>query len=99
MLGWAIASNRLRARSVDRLGSRFWETVRTTHPRDQWRCFHFSQPNPVGRRQADVPALLRRVARTLADLGEVEVLDITWSSATNDHGDWPSMTIYYVRNE
>ena len=68
-------------------------------PRDQWRCFHFSQSNPAGRRQTDVPALLRRVARTLADLGEVEVLDITWSSEINDHGDWPSMTIYYARNE
>ncbi len=39
---------------------------------------HFSQANPAGSGQADVPTLLRRVAETLERLGPVEVQDIVF---------------------
>jgi hypothetical protein len=41
-----------------------------------WTARHFSQANPAGPDQADVPALLRRIAGTIEDLGEVEILDL-----------------------
>jgi hypothetical protein len=67
--------------------------------RDQWSCFHFSQANPRGRRQSDVPALLRRVAKSIAERGEIEVLDGTWTNEVTDDGEnWPSITVYYVRS-
>ena len=64
---------------------------------DEWQAFHFSQANPAGDGQADIPALLRRVADTLAELGEVEVLDIVLRNEIRADGDWPSMTVYYAR--
>ncbi len=44
----------------------------------------FSQSNPSGPGQGDVGALLRRVAVTLDELGDVQVGDITFSSAVTD---------------
>jgi hypothetical protein len=57
---------------------------------------HFSQSNPAGAGQGDLPALLRRVADTLETLGPVEVLDVVHHSEVTADGDWPSLTVYYV---
>jgi len=67
------------------------------HPDDNWTIFHFSQSNPDGPGQGDVPALLRRVADSIEALGEVMVEDITFSTdPTADERDL-SMTVYYHR--
>jgi hypothetical protein len=39
--------------------------------RDKWTTFHFSQSNPNGVGEGDVAALLRRVADSIDDLGDV----------------------------
>jgi hypothetical protein len=67
-------------------------------PRDKWTTFHFSQANPQGQGQGDVPSLLRRVADSIGALGDVMVEDITFSSEpTADERD-VSMTVYYNRD-
>jgi len=67
--------------------------------RDQWSVFHFSQSNPAGHGQDDVPALLRRVADSVERLGEVDVLDITFRTAPGESGDDLTMTVYYSRRD
>jgi hypothetical protein len=68
-------------------------------PRDKWTMFHFSQSNPTGTGQGDVPALLRRVAESIEALGPVLVEDITFSSEpTADERDL-CMTVYYHRDD
>ena len=59
----------------------------------------FSQSNPLGPGQEDVPALLRRVARSLEKLGKTEVQDVVFHTdeITDDARFWPSMTVYYYR--
>lgn len=65
--------------------------------RDLASTYHFSQSNPAGPGQGDVPALLRRVADTVEGLGDVEVMDITFQSVpTADENDL-TMTVYYHR--
>jgi len=56
---------------------------------------HFSQANPVSRGEADVPALLRRVADTIESLGVVCVQDVTFENDVTADGLWPSMTVYF----
>jgi len=41
--------------------------------------------------------MLRRVADTLSDVGDVRVLDITFQNEVTAEGAWPSMTVYYRR--
>jgi hypothetical protein len=68
--------------------------------RDRWTAFHFTQCNPGGAGQDDVAALLRRVATTIGELGDIEVPDITFRQEVDDEGeDWPVMTVYYHRRE
>jgi hypothetical protein len=63
-----------------------------------WTIEHFSQSNPEGPGQKDVPRLLRRVADTLESMGEVEVEDVVFhSEVANDGSIWPSMTVYLHR--
>lgn len=63
-----------------------------------WTVEHFSQANPMGPGQGDVPALLRRVATSLERLGEVEVQDLVLhSELTEDGSEWPSITVYLCR--
>ena len=58
---------------------------------------HFSQSNPDGPGQGNVPALLRRVADSIDALGDVVVHDITFrSEATADEDDL-MVTVYYER--
>lgn len=58
---------------------------------------HFSQSNPKGLGEGDVPALLRRVANTLEELGPVKVMDLVLHNdeLTADGEDWYSITVYF----
>jgi hypothetical protein len=64
---------------------------------DQWSALHFSQSNPSGPGQGEVAALLRRVADSLDELGDVQVKDITFRSEVTDGEDDLTMTVYYHR--
>jgi len=55
-----------------------------------WSIEHFSQANPVGDGQSNVPALLRLVAESIEALGPVEVQDLVMHTETTADGDWPS---------
>jgi len=68
-----------------------------TDPRDEYSIFHFSQSNPAGTGQGGVAALLRRVATTLDELGDIQVMDVTFSSETTGEEDDLTMTVYYER--
>jgi hypothetical protein len=63
----------------------------------EWTICHFSQSNPLGEGQGDVPALLRRVADHIESLGAVQVQDITFTSTPTDGEDDLTMTVYYER--
>lgn len=66
--------------------------------RDQYTAFHFSQSNPRGPRQGDIPALLRRVADTIEEKGDIRVQDITFHADLDDEAEWwPGLTVYYHR--
>ncbi|MER6952205.1 hypothetical protein ABT294_50175 [Nonomuraea sp. NPDC000554] len=56
---------------------------------------HFSQSNPKGPGQGEVPALLRRVADSIEELGNVEVHHMIMHNETTEDGDWPSLTVYF----
>jgi len=60
-----------------------------------WTVKHFSLANRSGPKQQDVPTLLRRLADHIEKRGAVEVQDITFSNDVNEHGVWPSMTVYF----
>lgn len=66
-------------------------------PSRRWQMFHFSQANPAGSHQEDVPRLLRRLAKSVAGLGPTAfVHDITFHTEVDDNGNlWPNMTVYY----
>lgn len=63
----------------------------------EWTIRHFSQANPTGPGQDDVPALLGRVADSLSELGDVEVQDLVLHSEDTAEGDWKSVTVYFYR--
>src|SRR3954467_10672134 len=64
----------------------------------EYTMLHFSQMNPEGPDQGDVPALLRRVADSIAALGTAEVQDIVFHTSLDDEAEWrPSLTVYYKR--
>lgn len=63
-----------------------------------WSAQHCSQSNPAGPGQNDVPTLLRRVADTIAGLGDVDILDLVMHVEVTEDGDWPSITAYYGTN-
>lgn len=60
-----------------------------------WTIYHFSQGNEKGEGQGDVPALLRRVAKTIEELGDVTVQDMTFGTEITEDGPWHHMTVYY----
>lgn len=61
---------------------------------------HFSQNNPKGPGQDDVPALLRRVADTLDSMGTLYIQDIVFHSEIAQDGvDRPSLTVYFDREQ
>ncbi|HCT77235.1 MAG TPA: hypothetical protein DGG94_07475 [Micromonosporaceae bacterium] len=57
---------------------------------------HFSQANPVGPGQDDVPALLRRVAATIETLGQVDIQDLVLHNEITADGFWYSLTVYFA---
>jgi hypothetical protein len=65
--------------------------------RTSWTVEHFSQANPAGEGQGDVPALLRRVADSIDALGQVEVQDLVLHTEVTENGDWHSLTVYFHR--
>jgi hypothetical protein len=64
---------------------------------DKWTAFHFTQANPEGAVQEDVPALLRRIADSIEELGSPTIANICFQSDLEDEGWRPSMTVYYTR--
>lgn len=61
-----------------------------------YRTRHFSLNNPRGEGQEDVPMLLRRLAATLEEMGNIEIRDVVFHADTDDEGDsWPFMTVYF----
>ncbi|TDB69905.1 MULTISPECIES: hypothetical protein [unclassified Micromonospora] len=62
---------------------------------DPYTIRHFSQGNPAGPTQDDVPALLRRLADTIEDLGPVWIQDIVLHNEITAEGDYYSFTVYY----
>ncbi|MFF3920734.1 hypothetical protein ACFYZB_46585 [Streptomyces sp. NPDC001852] len=62
---------------------------------ESWTIKHFSQSNPAGTGQDDVPALLRRVADSIESLGLVKVQDLVMHMEITAGGDWPSLTVYF----
>jgi hypothetical protein len=66
--------------------------------RRPWTAEHFSQANPAGEGQGDVPALLRRAADSIDALGEVNVQDLVLHNEVTESGDWPSLTVYFHRS-
>jgi hypothetical protein len=56
---------------------------------------HFSQANPAGLGQDDIPSLLRRVAETVEAIGPVEVEDLILHTEVTDDGPWYSLTVYF----
>lgn len=63
--------------------------------RTDWTINHFSQSNPTGEGQGDVAALLRRVSRTIDDLGDVSIEDLTFTNRVTDGEDDLTITVYY----
>jgi hypothetical protein len=63
--------------------------------RDDWTILNFSQSNPSGPGRRSVPALLRRVAQSIDELGDIVVQDITFHSEGTADEDDVMMTVYY----
>jgi hypothetical protein len=66
---------------------------------DRWTISHFAQSNPSGPGQGDVAALLRRVADSLDELGDVTVQDSTFHAEPTAGEDDLTMTVYYHARE
>ena len=64
---------------------------------DKWTIWHFSQSNPAGVGQGDVAALLRRVADSIDELGDVQVQDVAFHSEVTGEEDDLTVTVYYHR--
>jgi hypothetical protein len=70
-----------------------------SHIEDSWTVSHFTQSNPEGEGQGDLPALLRRVAGTIEGLGEIDILDVVFHNAVTADEDLITLTVYYHRKE
>jgi hypothetical protein len=59
----------------------------------------FAQGMPAGEGQADIPALMRRVADSIEKaraVADIEVQDIVFATEVTDDGDYPHFTIYFT---
>jgi hypothetical protein len=70
-----------------------------TDARDLYMTYHFAQSNPVGVGSTDVPALMRRVAQSIENHGDIDVQDIVFSYGLIDGEFDPSFTVYYTRRD
>jgi len=86
-----------RGRVTADLRSRFGKTEPVTDPIKPapWSVLHFSQSNPEGAGQGLVSALLRRVADSIDELGDVDVQDIVFHIEVTAGEDDLTMTVYY----
>lgn len=66
---------------------------------ESWTIRRFSQANPKGPGQDDVPALLRRVANTIEGLGPIEVQDLIMGTEITEDGFWYHLTVYFNAKE
>lgn len=73
-------------------------TASDDSPKLDWTANHFSQSNPRGPGQDDVPALLRRVAETIAGLGDAWVTDLVMHNEITAEGNWPAIVVYYRKD-
>jgi len=64
-----------------------------------WTAEHFSLANPLGETQGNVPLLLRSLAAALDEFGAVEIQDLVLHREINEFGDWPSITVYFHRDQ
>ena len=64
-----------------------------------WTIEHFSLANPKGQGQGNVPLLLRRAADAVEEFGTAEIQDLVLHTAVNEFGDWPSITVYFHRDQ
>jgi len=68
---------------------------------DEWTVLHFSRSNPSGEGQGDVARLLRGVADSLDELGDVQVQDVVFHTDVDadpdQNEDDLAMTVYYHR--
>jgi hypothetical protein len=60
-----------------------------------WTARYFSQSNPAGPGCDSVPALLRRLADSIEELGPAEIQHLVFESEPTEHGDWWSGTVYF----
>jgi hypothetical protein len=70
-----------------------------TDPRDLYKMFHFSQSNGNGPQSTKVPELMRGVAQTIEDLGDIDVQDIVFAVGLIDGEFDPTFTVYYTRGD
>ncbi|MET9027679.1 hypothetical protein ABZW96_18985 [Nocardia sp. NPDC004168] len=61
----------------------------------QYQINYFSQSNPAGQGQEDVAKLLRTVAASIEELGDVSIQDLVLHNEITSDGVWPSITVYY----
>ncbi|MFF0010130.1 hypothetical protein [Streptomyces sp. NPDC005374] len=66
-----------------------------TSSSQHWSVQYFSQANPEGPGCDSVPALLRRLADSIEELGPVEIQDVVIASEMTEHGPWRSGTVYF----
>lgn len=71
------------------------DTVPVPPKTESFPSRHFSQCNPAGPGQDDVPALLRRVADSIEQLGPVWIQDLVLHNDVTADGDWYSVTVYF----
>lgn len=69
--------------------------LRVADDESSWVVRHFSQANPKGPDQGDVAAVLRRVAESVEELGDVDVVDPIRHNEVTDDGDWPSLSVCF----
>ncbi len=56
----------------------------------------FSQSQPIGSEQANIPELLRRVSESIEKLGDIEVMDIIFHNEVDSDGmSYPHLSVYY----
>jgi hypothetical protein len=50
----------------------------------------------LGGSSDNVPLLLRRVAKTIGELGDIRVMDLVLHNEVTAEGNWYSITVYYI---
>ena len=80
--------------SVAEVTARIQEALGPLDVPSRWIVHRFSQANPRGPNQANFPALLRRLAATMEQLGPVDVEDVTFSREVTPDGPRHRITVY-----